>query len=113
MSSGTEIYYFGCIGEVGHYMHTPDLRSVRNFGKGSWNPWGDDIDGLYESGRLHHKDGWTAYGLPDNTVDHRPGSHSTFLAKGEFSEAEMIELAQKIFPSITKRIGLRSSDDQR
>lgn len=98
------VYYFGCMREPGHYMFTPDLIDDREFARR--NPWGYGIDGLYKKERLSHKDGWTAWGRADYTVDSRSGSHSTFLAEGIFTEEEMIGLAKHFFPSIAKRIGL-------
>ena len=96
------IYYFGCVGEAGHYMHTPELRHDWDFMRN--NPWARNLDDAFKG--LRHKDGWTALAMYDYTVDSRPGSNSIFLAEGMFSEEEMSTLALQFFPTIAKRIGL-------
>jgi hypothetical protein len=105
----TKVYYFGCVGSVGHYMHSnaPSLtleerRAVSLFTR--TNPWGFSIDGGFKG--LQHKDGWTALAMDDFTIDDRPGSNSVFLAEGEFDEPQMIKLAYQHFPAVAKRIGL-------
>lgn len=97
----TKVYYFGCDGQAGHYMHTPDMRTDSAFMRS--NPWGYGIDDGFKG--LQHKDGWTALAMTDYTVDSRPGSNSVFLAEGEFDAKQMAELAVLHFPSIVKRIG--------
>jgi hypothetical protein len=75
------------------------------------NPWGLKIDGslapdaigqIEGLALLHHKDGWTAVAFWDRTGDHRGGSNSVFLAKGEFTFDEMLDLAREAFPEIMK-----------
>lgn len=105
----TQVYYFGCDGQAGHYMHLPTMRTDTKFMYG--NPWGLSIDGGLLKGAkeryvLAKKDGWTALSFWDNTVDKRPGSHSTFLAQGEFTLEQMFELAHKNFPQIAARVSL-------
>jgi hypothetical protein len=46
---------------------------------------------------LHHKDGWTALSFWDSSVDTRPGSTSTYIAKGIFTFEEMVQLAKTRF----------------
>jgi hypothetical protein len=74
-------------------------------------PWKDSIDSmLCPSGPqvegvalLHHKDGWTAVAFWDRTVDHRPGSHSTFIAEGTFTYDEMVTAAKTQWPEVWAR----------
>jgi hypothetical protein len=98
-----KVYYFGCIGEAGHYMHTPNEAS-HDWDFMEKNPWGLGLDDGFKG--LRHKDGWTALAMTDYTVDSRPGSNSVFLAEGTFSQEEMNALAHQYFPSVAKRIGL-------
>lgn len=69
-----------------------------------------------DSGALHpysghgravitHKDGWTALGIVDISVDKRPGSHSTFAIEGTYLFNEALAIAAKAFPQIITRIG--------
>ncbi len=102
-------YYFGCVEQAGHYMHTPDLRHDWEFMR--TNPWGNKIDGGLvpkREGRfaITRKDGWTALAFVDNTVDSRPGSNSAFLAEGDFDLDQMLAIAKEQFPAIWKRCGL-------
>jgi hypothetical protein len=101
-------YYFGCVGDVGHYMHTPDLESDWDFLR--HNPWGVEIDDGFKG--LQHKEGWTALAMVDYTVDSRPGSNSVFLAEGTYSLNEMIEIAKRDFPSISERINIERLRDE-
>ena len=102
------VFYFGCVGVSGHYMHGVDGRSAHRFTQ--TNPWGYGVDGslLPKSqieGRafIHHKDGWTALSFWDRSVDSRRGSHSTFLAEGSFGFDEMVAFGKKHFPEVWAR----------
>lgn len=107
------VFYFGCYGEVGHYLHTPDMHHA-------WNdhniiPWGKNIDstlcppGRYEENQpegvavLTFKDGWTALSFWDRSVDRRGNSNSNFIAEGAFNFNQMVEIAQTHFPKVWKR----------
>lgn len=99
------VYYFGCDGQAGHYMHLPTWDFCRN------NPWGYSIDGgllkgMKERFVLTHNDGWTALSFVDNTVDKRPGSNSSFLAEGEWTTEQMFDIAWRYFPQVAKRVSL-------
>lgn len=96
------VYYFGCVGEPGHYMHNSDLRHDWDFMYK--NPWALHLDDAFKG--IRHKNGWTAFAMTDYTVDSRPGSNSVFLAEGTFSEEEMVAIAYRFFPSVASRIGL-------
>jgi len=98
-----KVYYFGCDGQAGHYMHTPNMRTDSQFMRS--NPWGYGIDDGFKG--LQHKDGWTAFAMTDYTIDHRPGSNSVFLAEGDFTVEQMAEIAKEHFPSIHPALGRR------
>lgn len=100
------VYYFGCVGEAGHYMHTPEPGLSHSWDFMYSNPWGLSLDDGFKG--LQYKDGWTALAMHDYTVDSRSGSNSVFIAEGNLSEAEMVKLAYEFFPTIAKRIGVKS-----
>lgn len=102
MSDTKEVraYYFGCVNGPGHYMHKPDLGHDWHFLRA--NPWGINIDDGFKG--LRYMDGWTALAIRDYSVDSRPGSNSVFLAEGDYTAAQMAEIAKQQFPSIAKRV---------
>lgn len=100
--------YFGCIGDLGHYLHgltgprskTLDpQRDVPGF------PWGVLIDtGLLKNGeRRDVYDGrvwwtcggkdtlWLAFFWWDNSVDSRPGSNSGFYVEVDLSSGPVVD----------------------
>jgi len=108
--SEPKMFYFGPWQQVGHYMRSDDhlpkdsegYRKLHGFTKS--NPWGYEVDGgLCPKGEsegvaaIHHKDGWTALSFWDYTVDTRPGSHSTYLAEGDFNFEQMVQMAMRRF----------------
>lgn len=103
-------FYFGCVGEHGHYFWTTDLRHA--WKAAAVVPWGLDIDDRtmmpspdeHGAARLHHKDGWTALVVADNSIDHRPGSKSAFVFEAHLSEADAWRLAEQHFPTIVARV---------
>lgn len=104
-----DVYFFGCWGSVGHSLYARTGRSIEEAGPFSLN----NIDGKYapqinpqdESiSSLVWVDGWTIMGMWDRSVDKRGNSNAAFIAKGKLTQAEMWELANKHFPSITKRL---------
>jgi len=54
---------------------------------------------------LHYRGDWTALAIHDYTVDHRGGSHSTFVMPGALSFEAMLAAAHHHFPSVVDRIG--------
>lgn len=104
-------YYFGCIGDTGHYLwmspwaHAPHIIMHKD------NPWGTSIDGklcppgaqVQGQALLHHLNGWTALAFWDRSVDSRPGSCSVFLATYTVSFDEMLELARARFAPVLSR----------
>jgi hypothetical protein len=102
------IYYFGCIGESGHYLWVSDMRKSLD----SIGPWGWEIDGgLAPAGHgrelvaaIHHLNGWTAVSFWDRSVDTRSGSNSTFLVHANLGFDEIVRLARQDFPGVFKRL---------
>ena len=109
------IYYFGCIGDSGHYLWRNDYNRGLDF---DVTPWGTDIDtGLCPPGNqpqglaaLHHKDGWTALAFWDRSVDKRPGSNSVFLANRVVDFDGMMALARANFPAVIARLPFPITD---
>lgn len=107
-----KLFYFGCIGQPGHFMHAQEGKWGREtFRFTRDNPWGFTVDGgLCPPGHetegraaLHHKDDWTALAFWDRSVDRRGGSCSVFLASGEQTFDEMLALACARFPKVIAR----------
>lgn len=121
-----KLYYFGCYGGTGHYMH--DVHMNRDWEFCKTNTWGYHVDGGLAPGseaknankykdpeytnhynregsaKLHHKDGWTALAWWDRSVDSRPGSNSVILAEGQFTEVEMVGFLFTEFKRVWNRI---------
>lgn len=116
-----EAFYFGAWdSSLGHYTYSPD--GVRFHKKARELPWStEQIDGKLAQHKckdrrhcgcsnltegiafVHHRDGWTALGFWDRSVDNRPGSNSNFFFKGTHTFSEMKDLASKHFPNIVSR----------
>jgi hypothetical protein len=123
MSAKNEVLFFGCWGEIGHYLHNEDGRTV-------WHPetiglpW-TKIDGNLPPGHrdprsygdvstdeqvegwaaLHHKDGWTALAWWDRSVDKRHGSNAAIFVKSGYrlELAEMLAIGARVFPRVFAR----------
>lgn len=117
-----KVYYFGCWDVVGHYAWTPDAPYARPRQAGPWSlgdldagpvdwrgPTGRGVvpedpeqrEGVW---RLTHRDGWTAIGAWDRTVDRRGGSKAVFVAEGEHDLPAMERIAAEHFPKVWARI---------
>ena len=111
------LFYFGCIGRPGHYLFQKDEQSadVRNLNS-RWvkaiglNPAILEpriLDGLF----VPTGSGYRESIIPparivswmDNSVDHRGGSHSTFIGFGYGKAEEMLDDAIWQFPSVMRR----------
>lgn len=111
--------YFGCWGEAGHYLWTPDHRSehrVTNFDlnrlfrgeidSGFCPKLDDQPQGV---AALHHaRDGnardYTALAFWDRTGDSRGNSNSCFIFDGTLTAEEVLARARKVFPELMARI---------
>jgi hypothetical protein len=118
------IYYFGCIGDVGHYLH--NQYGSKLYRKENISPWQDwELDsklcpgyiGPYQSGpqiqgqaNLTHKDGWTALSFWDRSVDGSGGSNSSFLVSKTLDFQEAIKLFKEVYPQIWSRFGFEVTE---
>lgn len=101
------VYYFGCSAtQIGHYLWDTEWNKIyghplpRNLERG--------IDGTFvpagagwQSSRVGP---WWIISCIDNTVDTRPGSHSTFVGKGFIDEETFEAAARARFPSVFSRL---------
>lgn len=116
--------YFGCWGnQPGHDLRTPDgaRHSRLPFGYPpkldgiavdmGFTPGVLDISkrprdpGTIPNGAaaLHHVSEWTVLSFWDNSIDTRPGSHSTFISRGTLTFEGAVVRAKAAFPSVWKR----------
>lgn len=116
MSGGA--YFFGCIDVPGHYLWARDpgaLHAHKVRFLAEWGRSAQRIDGAYprrEDGGISVyltadgplPPGWTVVTMNDNSVDHRPGSHATFVLRGRFDEATAIARVRGAFPQICQRL---------
>jgi hypothetical protein len=121
-------YYWGCIGESGHYLWTPGNGHPS---RSEWSPWvyrwppgfptawQKPIDsGLLKAGKIPDQDTgevytafsvttpvWFAFVWWDNSVDHRPGSNSGFYLPwfNDYNMAEIFQVACACFPAVVSR----------
>lgn len=106
------VFYFGCIGDTGHFLFDasgcyvrPDRVGVP-FSRGGLDQR-DPPGRKQEQGnaRLSFESGWTLLHFWDRTVDRRPGSHSIFLVEGgPHSGDVMMQRAERAFPKVLTRI---------
>jgi len=115
--NGTRVFYFGCWGDVGHYLWTPDGRRARSAGPFT----ALDLDGRFCPGvvgrtdrispnvqpegvaALHHANGWTVLAFWDRSVDRRRGSHSTYVIEGTHDFGEAVRISSAAFPRVWAR----------
>lgn len=110
----TEVYYFGCWREPGHYLYSPHGRrhgglgslpidfpcSVRVLDGGLLPPRAPQTQGAAAHVHLH---GWTILSFWDRSGDTRPQSCSTFLLRGLFAFHEACKQAREAFPAVWAR----------
>ncbi len=105
-----EIYFCGCLNQVGHFIYNSTGKQISVSRNKAW-PWK-----FLDSSELHpnkhgnawltHKEGWTALGIGDQSVDNRSGSHSTFVIQGIYDFSQTLYFARMSFPNVVDRIGL-------
>jgi hypothetical protein len=112
-------FYFGCIGDLGHYFFEQGGRKIWDGRKLEGFPWtmGHLDTGLLKNGK--HRDVydgnvfWTGGGTPfwlaffwwDNSVDGRCGSNSGFYVRG-FDHHRIqgaFDYAASVFPEVIAR----------
>lgn len=107
-----QCFYFGCQGSVGHYLWSVHGGYVSAAGEKSIPFDWRKLDGgfIADSNKwvnghatLTVVDGHTVLSFPDNSIDSRPASHSTFIAGGVFDFDQMVELSQRDFDRVWRR----------
>ena len=108
-----KLFYFGCIGQAGHYFFEPgygsrDHRNIRIDGvntkilgylDGNFTP-ADPTPGKYNECVIPPL---RIVAWHDYSVDKRPGSNSVLIGYKYETAEEMIEAAYKIFPQVMNR----------
>lgn len=98
-----DFFYCGCIRVSGHHMWRDEWNMVRieppdlpeAWCRGGW----DSTEPRYE-----YRDGWSRVTAIDNTVDPRPGSHSTVLARGDHTAPQLWSMLADRFPGVYGRL---------
>ncbi len=103
------IYYFGCDKESGHFLFIPGMHGTIS-PKISGLPWGHLGGPLCPQttpqegvAKIHQKDGWTALGFWDRSVDSWIGSNSVFFYEDLLDFDQMISAFKEHFPVIFSR----------
>lgn len=108
------VLYFGCFGEIGHYLYVPsdrgpvsapvkmarDLAWTRICDGGLLEEGGDQDEG---SAVWSFVRGYSIVSFWDRSGDSRGGSSSSFLLHGMHSSAEVLVAAGLAFPQIFER----------
>lgn len=112
-------FYFGCWGDqAGHHYREPGGRmsaqawDVVPFGTtvDGWLPrskrYGVPLDMEQPQGVVHRmvRNGWTAIGWWDRSVDSRGNSHSTFVFEGVLTTDDALARARDLFPEVFDRL---------
>ncbi len=107
------IYYFGCVGNVGHYLWdqnycNPKMDSLPDdfptLGKLDGN-FITSIDSKQTQGEVTYLwyNHYTIIAFWDRSIDSRLGSNSCFVLEGDLGYDEAIKLAKEAYPNIWKR----------
>lgn len=112
----TDAYFFGCIGVAGHrlWARVQGMRLLESTRfPTEWGPNAQRLDGAYprSDGITVHltaddplPPGWTVVTMNDYSVDHRPGSHATFVLRGRFDAPTAIARVRGEFPEVCQRL---------
>lgn len=107
------MFYCGCHRDSGHHVWREDGDSSHKFWK--LQPWGVKIDGELQplarrgfhvpngAARFTLAHGWSALSWWDNSIDTRPGSHSTFVVEGTHTAEAVLAMARARFPWVFER----------
>ncbi len=122
------MFYYGCWAGIGHHAFLPNGQSAtQDEMRCPWSQYSRSFSGACIDGglqplrgdiphdvpqpeglaRLTQEAGWTALSFWDRSIDKRGGSHSTFVAEGTFTFAQMVEQAKRLFPTIWARYTFR------
>lgn len=113
------VLYFGCLHGSGHFLVGSDLRTVDKrtlphelarrldtgfcpgIKRGSEVPSESQVQGI---ARTTHIDGHTVLAFWDRSIDHRGGSHSTFVIAGDHTPTDALALAKQQWPQVFARL---------
>lgn len=118
------VWFFGCIGDSGHYLWSPVSRGHDSKTLRSVIPWGDGLDGGLCPGAydrrfpkmpqrdyqpegyaaVSYRGGWTALAWWDRSVDSRPGSNAAVLVHELATASELLERARVVWPEVFSRL---------
>ncbi len=124
------VFYYGCWGGVGHYLWTPRGQFADEDRALPWAPheidprlagdpnlmnprmravgifvWDGNLEHQPEGMvRVHHREGWTAVGWWDRSLDRRFGSNAAFFVEATVDAEEALRAAREAFPAIFARI---------
>lgn len=109
-------YYFGCIGDSGHYLWAEGGRRISPHSSELQDRFPcqyNALDGglIPPSGHYHAEgvyfaayiNGWTVVSFNDNSVDTRPGSHSVFIVEGIHTPDDALKIASAAFAFVVAR----------
>lgn len=116
MKSGRQLYYFGCLGNKGHFLWDRE-RSANVEGVLKTMPGINPnvlrrIDGTFAPGNPYEPTGLYMESIVppvrivawwDRSVDSRPGSNSALIGYGYDAAEEMLTDAEVLFPSVMGR----------
>ena len=100
--------YYGCHKDTGHFLwvrgmfraqalHIQDLGGTYGLIDGGFVPH----DSLQQGRAWVSQVGdLTFLAMADNSIDSRPGSHSTFVFRGRLSYEEMVSRSKLVFPEV-------------
>lgn len=102
-----KLFYFGCIGEKGHYWFP---QKPLNLPRVNMNVF-DVIDATFTPGNTREQGAANEVVIGpiriiawcDYTVDSRPASNSNLIGYGYDNAEEMFTDAQRLFPSVMNR----------
>ncbi len=115
-------FYFGCVREIsGHYLYTqhgdrPTRAELDSIPQRLRCPDGTFAPRMTKApgqALLTHHEGWTILSFWDYSIDHRPGSNSTFLINALVDFKDAMEYAKAAFPSIWTRFTFEVVQEKR
>lgn len=109
----SELFYFGCIRQAGHYLWINERQNVWDSSKLGINErLCSALDGAFCPSDMTEGQRWVCSSVPpwtivawwDRSVDSRPNCVSVFIAKGFDGEPHrLLDVAKEIFPSVFLR----------
>lgn len=111
-----EVFYFGCIGQLGHYLFkagygSVDARAYIHRYPNNNVSFLQFIDGIYTPAKTKEQGKYQVTQIGDNciiswhdyTMDKRPGSNSNVIGIGYNNPEELLTDAINLFPSVFNR----------